>query len=131
MPVYTDDRCISFDGDADRVIFFTRKGHDQFIVLDGDRISVLAATVLKIICEAADVDLKIGVVQTAYANGSSTRYIREVLQLPLLFTKTGVKYLHASAKKFDIGIYFESNGHGTVLFSPHAIDTIHSRAEER
>lgn len=27
---------------------------------------------------------------------------------------TGVKYLHHKAKEFDIGIYFEANGHGTV-----------------
>ena len=32
-------------------------------------------------------------------------------------TPTGVKYLHEEAVKFDIGIYFEANGHGTVLFS--------------
>lgn len=29
-----------------------------------------------------------------------------------------MKHLHHEAKHFDIGIYFESNGHGTVLFSP-------------
>jgi phosphoacetylglucosamine mutase len=29
-----------------------------------------------------------------------------------------VKYLHHEAKHFQIGIYFESNGHGTVLFDP-------------
>jgi phosphoacetylglucosamine mutase len=28
-----------------------------------------------------------------------------------------VKHLHHAALKFDIGIYFEANGHGTVLFS--------------
>ena len=28
---------------------------------------------------------------------------------------TGVKHLHREAKKYDIGVYFESNGHGTVL----------------
>jgi hypothetical protein len=33
-------------------------------------------------------------------------------------THPGVKFLHHEAKHFDIGIYFESNGHGTVLFSP-------------
>lgn len=27
-----------------------------------------------------------------------------------------MKYLHHEAKKFDIGIYFEANGHGTVMF---------------
>jgi phosphoacetylglucosamine mutase len=29
----------------------------------------------------------------------------------------GVKYLHEAAHDADVGIYFESNGHGTVLFS--------------
>lgn len=28
-----------------------------------------------------------------------------------------MKYLHHAAQEFDIGIYFEANGHGTVLFS--------------
>ena len=30
---------------------------------------------------------------------------------------TGVKHLHHAAEKFDVGVYFEANGHGTVLFS--------------
>ena len=30
---------------------------------------------------------------------------------------TGVKHLHSAAKKYDAGIYFEANGHGTILFS--------------
>jgi phosphoacetylglucosamine mutase len=34
---------------------------------------------------------------------------------------TGVKHLHhAAAEKYDVGVYFEANGHGTVLFSPSA-----------
>lgn len=34
---------------------------------------------------------------------------------------TGVKHLHhAAAERYDIGVYFEANGHGTVLFSPSA-----------
>jgi hypothetical protein len=33
-------------------------------------------------------------------------------------TPTGVKYLHEAAHNFDVGIYFEANGHGTVVFSP-------------
>ena len=36
-------------------------------------------------------------------------------------TKTGVKHLHHKAVEYDIGIYFEANGHGTVLFSEKAI----------
>ena len=34
-----------------------------------------------------------------------------------MITKTGVKHLHHAAQQFDIGIYFEANGHGTVVFS--------------
>lgn len=30
---------------------------------------------------------------------------------------TGVKHLHHAAEHYDIGVYFEANGHGTVLFS--------------
>jgi phosphoacetylglucosamine mutase len=29
--------------------------------------------------------------------------------------------LHHEAEKFDVGVYFEANGHGTVLFSKEAI----------
>lgn len=31
---------------------------------------------------------------------------------------TGVKHLHHAAERYDIGVYFEANGHGTILFSP-------------
>ena len=61
--------------------------------------------------------LKVGVVQTAYANGASTAYITQDLKLPVVFTPTGVKHLHHAATKFDVGVYFEANGHGTVVLS--------------
>ena len=37
-----------------------------------------------------------------------------------------MKYLHHAAQRFDIGVYFEANGHGTVLFSPSAISHLQS-----
>lgn len=60
--------------------------------------------------------ISVGIVQTAYANGASTRYIKDVLHLPVVMAKTGVKYVHHAAQAFDLGVYFEANGHGTVLF---------------
>ncbi|MCJ1297008.1 Phosphoacetylglucosamine Mutase [Xylographa carneopallida] len=69
--------------------------------------------------------MQVGIVQTAYANGASTQYIREVLQLETVVTPTGVKHLHGAAEHFDIGIYFEANGHGTVLFKPQLIKRLH------
>lgn len=62
--------------------------------------------------------------QTAYANGASTDYVTKNLSLPVVCTPTGVKYLHHAALRFDIGVYFEANGHGTILFSPAALKTI-------
>ena len=35
--------------------------------------------------------------------------------VPVSCVPTGVKHLHRKAMDFDIGIYFEANGHGTVL----------------
>jgi phosphoacetylglucosamine mutase len=62
--------------------------------------------------------LKLGVVQTAYANGASTTYLKHILgEENVLIAKTGVKHVHEAAHhNFDIGVYFEANGHGTVLF---------------
>ena len=37
---------------------------------------------------------------------------------------TGVKHLHHAAESFSIGVYFEANGHGTVIFSPEATKRI-------
>ena len=100
---------------------------DNFHLLDGDRISTLAAAFLGDLarqCGFADEKLRIGVVQTAYANGASTDYISTNLKLPVLCTNTGVKHLHHAATKFDIGVYFEANGHGTILFSDLALKRI-------
>jgi phosphoacetylglucosamine mutase len=60
--------------------------------------------------------VSVGIVQTAYANGASCNYVSQTLGLPVLLAKTGVKFVHAAAAAFDIGVYFEANGHGTVLF---------------
>ncbi|KAG5403355.1 hypothetical protein IGI04_009474 [Brassica rapa subsp. trilocularis] len=58
----------------------------------------------------------VGLRCTAYANGASTDYLKG-LGLEVIFAKTGVKRLHKKAAEFDVGIYFEANGHGTILFS--------------
>jgi phosphoacetylglucosamine mutase len=121
-----NERCCSLDGDADRLVYYYKDDKDTFHLLDGDRIATLGAVFLADIARTAGIDdkIKIGVVQTAYANGASTDYITKVLKLPVVCTPTGVKHLHHAAARFDIGVYFEANGHGTVLFSEQAIRTI-------
>ncbi|KAI8322963.1 n-acetylglucosamine-phosphate mutase [Martensiomyces pterosporus] len=115
-------RYCSFDGDADRLVYYYVDDSGAFHLLDGDKISTLVATYLRDLVSAAGIaDLQVGVVQTAYANGSSTSYIKNTLKLPTVFAKTGVKHLHHEAEKMHIGVYFEANGHGTVLFNASAV----------
>jgi phosphoacetylglucosamine mutase len=112
-------RYVSVDGDADRIVYFYHDNSGRFHLLDGDKISTLIASYLKEKLEESclNLDRGLGVVQTAYANGSSTAYLEDILNVPVACVKTGVKHLHKKAHDFDIGVYFEANGHGTVLFS--------------
>ena len=99
-PAMTDilkpgQRACSLDGDADRVVFYylTSGSHhsvapgDQvrtegkFRLLDGDKIATLAAGFIGDLVKQAGLSerLKIGVIQTAYANGSSTAYLKNAV----------------------------------------------------
>lgn len=122
------DRCASLDGDADRLIYYFIDDSNIFRLLDGDRIATLAASFIGDLARNAGIaqNLKIGVIQTAYANGASTDYIEKVLKLPSVCTNTGVKHLHHAAMRFDVGVYFEANGHGTITFSENALKIIKS-----
>ena len=35
-------------------------------------------------------------------------------KVPVACVPTGVKHLHHKALEYDVGVYFEANGHGTV-----------------
>ncbi|XP_005089071.1 phosphoacetylglucosamine mutase [Aplysia californica] len=113
-------RCASFDGDADRIVYFYKTSGGKFCLLDGDKIATLFAGYLSDLLKSSGLKLNLGLVQTAYANGSSTSYITDVMKVPVACVPTGVKHLHHKAEDFDIGVYFEANGHGTVLFSNDA-----------
>ncbi|MCJ1371430.1 Phosphoacetylglucosamine Mutase [Loxospora ochrophaea] len=119
-------RCASLDGDADRIVYYFIDSDGTFRLLDGDRIATLAALFIGDLAKSAGLSekLKVGVVQTAYANGASTDYVNHHLKLPVVCTNTGVKHLHHAATKFEVGVYFEANGHGTVVFSDLALKRI-------
>ncbi|GAO51668.1 Phosphoacetylglucosamine mutase [Saitoella complicata NRRL Y-17804] len=120
------DRCASLDGDADRVVYYYLDQDSTFHLLDGDKIASLAAMFIQDLVKSAGLEeeIKVGVVQTAYANGASTVYLQKVLGVPVTCTPTGVKHLHHAAQRYDVGVYFEANGHGTVLFSPTSLSII-------
>lgn len=64
---------------------YTFYSEGVFKLLDGDKIAGLAAMFIIELVRAAGIDsINVGVVQTAYANGSSTNYLENVLvSLPL------------------------------------------------
>ncbi|KAF7828526.1 phosphoacetylglucosamine mutase [Senna tora] len=131
-------RCASLDGDADRLVYFSvlPEGSSRIALVDGDKIlSLFALFIREQLSILNEQDLKnshqahLGIVQTAYANGASTNYLKQ-LGLEVNFTPTGVKYLHEKAAEFDIGIYFEANGHGTILFSESLVGWLEARTKE-
>lgn len=133
-------RCASFDGDADRLVYFRIASPSSAMIdlVDGDKILSLFVLFIR---EQLDVvngkdsennkvlPTRFGVVQTAYANGASTEFLKN-LGLEVIFTSTGVKYLHKKALEYDIGIYFEANGHGTVLFTDEFVSRLESLASK-
>ena len=74
------ERACSLDGDADRLIYYYMDERNQFHMLDGDKIAALVAAFIVEQVKLAGLANKIdvGVVQTAYANGASTKYLSEV-----------------------------------------------------
>ncbi|XP_057305726.1 phosphoacetylglucosamine mutase-like isoform X1 [Hydractinia symbiolongicarpus] len=116
------DCCVSYDGDADRIVYFYKDEDGTFHLLDGDKIACLIAAYIKEKLDIIGIKLTkgLGVVQTAYANGSSTNYLYNKMKVPVAIAKTGVKHLHLKAVEYDIGVYFEANGHGTIIYSKDA-----------
>ena len=72
----------SLDGDADRIVFHYKDKSGKLELLDGDKISVLVSGFLKeelvalgnVVPSAKKI--RCGVVQTAYANGSSSNFLK-------------------------------------------------------
>lgn len=73
-------RACSLDGDADRLIYYYMDDRNQFHMLDGDKIAALVAAFIVDLVKLAGLEdnIEVGVVQTAYANGASTKYLAEV-----------------------------------------------------
>lgn len=88
-------------------------GGYKWILIDGDKIAALVSQLLvRDMTELIDssknsnspddhagsLPFTIGVVQTAYANGASTRFLQSI-GVQTTIAKTGVKYLHHKARK--------------------------------
>lgn len=119
------ERCCCMDGDADRLVYFYSNDNEKFCLLDGDKVAALIGFWIHSKLEMLGLadKIKMGVVETSYANGAASEFLRKN-NIPLSFAKTGVKFVHHEAQKYDIGIYFEANGHGTAIFNKKTLDTL-------
>lgn len=107
----------AFDGDADRLIAYNVRADKTIDLIDGDKISALIATYLRKVANVDNTKYTVGIIHTAYSNGAFIEYVKS-FGFSTECVPTGVKHLHKAARRFDVGIYFEANGHGTVCFSP-------------
>ena len=85
-------RACSLDGDADRLIYYYLDDHSQFHMLDGDKIAALVAAFIVELTKSAGLEgkIQVGIVQTAYANGGSTKYLSEVRR-----SKSGTYHMYS------------------------------------
>ena len=118
-----DRLCASLDGDADRIVFYSyHKDHIQ--ILNGDYIAALVFTYLSSQLSECVQDVTIGYIYTGYTNQACVEYVKslpfpENVKISHVCTATGVKHLHSAAICYDVGVYFEQNGHGNVIFGKH------------
>ncbi|KAL4160933.1 hypothetical protein PRNP1_001491 [Phytophthora ramorum] len=120
-------RYCSMDGDGDRVVFHYFDDEGTWHLLDGNKIACLFAEFLSEKLHALELDqegVTFGCVMTAYANGAATQYL-QAQGIRVAQAKTGVKYCHEKATQFDMAVYFEANGHGTVVFKDALMDKLH------
>ncbi|OZC10386.1 phosphoglucomutase/phosphomannomutase, alpha/beta/alpha domain I [Onchocerca flexuosa] len=120
------ERCAAFDGDVDRLVYFYRDASNEFVLIDGDKIAALFAKYIKEQINGAGLNdiFTVSVIQTGYANGNSTKFLKDEMGIHVSCVATGIKNLQKEAIKYDIAVYFEANGHGTVYFSPRFYDII-------
>lgn len=119
-------KCAALDGDADRLIYFTPS--PSFQMFDGERTICLLMLALKHLLKHENCDYQIGVVTTAYSNAAAINFLRSN-HVTVEIQPTGVKYLHPAAKQYQIGVYFESNGHGTVLVQKSVFDELQTKQD--
>ena len=69
-------------------MYFYLDDRGHFHMLDGDKIAALLAAFIVDLVKSAGLEeeVRVGIVQTAYANGGSTKYLSEVR-----FTTSGIQ----------------------------------------
>ena len=108
----------SFDGDVDRLIFYNQ----NIKIFDGDAQCAFIANYIKSLADSENIQCEIGVVLSHYSNMGAVEYLQK--NFKVVYAQTGIKNFVREARKFDVGVYFEPNGHGSVTFSKKFLEKI-------
>jgi phosphoacetylglucosamine mutase len=116
---------MSFDGDADRQIYFYQGEDGKLEIIDGDKQFALIMMYIKNKLSELGVLDKLShiLVQTAYCNSKVTKFLNDN-GINNQLVKTGVKYAHPVVKNYDIGANDEPNGHGAVAFKLDKLEEV-------
>lgn len=79
------DIVASFDGDADRLVYFQS---DPFCILDGDKLCCLTISLLIRLLKGIGGDLKLGAVLSFYSNTAAVKWLERLV--PVSISHTGV-----------------------------------------
>ena len=118
-------KCMSFDGDADRQMYFYQGEDGKLEIIDGDKQFALIMMYIKNKLSELGVLDKLShiLVQTAYCNSKVTKFLNDN-GINNQLVKTGVKYAHPVVKNYDIGANDEPNGHGAVAFKIDKLEEV-------
>ncbi|GIX65896.1 phosphoacetylglucosamine mutase [Babesia caballi] len=120
----------SFDGDVDRLIYFSpRNGSVRLI--DGMRLLIVNMKFLEFaLSRWSPPDhevVTVGVMVNNYSNGAALQYIKQLiaawnrvdraLHWSLEVCKVGTKNMQEKVPGYHISVFYESNGHGNVVFN--------------
>ncbi|ETO30383.1 hypothetical protein RFI_06739, partial [Reticulomyxa filosa] len=138
-------RLASVDGDCDRLIYYYVDQRNHLHILDGDKQMCLFFTFLKKFLDQANVSLTVSLliclcilfqiffflqIFACTHMWYMIYYLKKVLNIEPVCTKTGVKYLHLEAIRYDVGLYFEANGHGALLIRDTAIEKLEQKLSD-
>ena len=120
---HADLKCLSFDGDADRQMYFYGNHESKLTFVDGDKQFALIIDYIRSLLEKCGALDKLShvLVQTAYCNSRVTSYLKKQ-GVENVLVKTGVKYAEPVVAQYDIGANDEPNGHGTVTYKQEALE---------
>uniref|UniRef100_A0A7E4VBG2 Phosphoacetylglucosamine mutase n=1 Tax=Panagrellus redivivus TaxID=6233 RepID=A0A7E4VBG2_PANRE len=121
-------RIASLDGDADRMLYFTKKENGEIFLFDGDHLNKLFTEFIEKRLDALP-SCKLGTVFTGYSDMVMKQWAAD-LKVGGVVANTGVANLIKKANAFDIAVYFEPNGHGSVIVKKDVLREIESKAKE-